>query len=218
MPLARFEKLPEDRREAILAAALGEFAAHGFEGASYNRIIAAAGVSKGAMYYYFEDKADLYATVLGRALGRIARAIGDLGPVEDAGTFWREAGMLLARGFEVFAREPTLADLGRDLYRGGSAGGARALAALTAEANAWVARTLRAGQAVGAVRTDLPLDLLASAAAGLGLGIDRWFAEHWEGLDPTTYAPLGARVLALCRDLLEPRGESGESKGERTPS
>ena len=34
--------------------------AHGFENASLNRIIKKAGISKGAMYYYFDDKMDLY--------------------------------------------------------------------------------------------------------------------------------------------------------------
>ena len=31
---------------------------------AYNRIIERAGISKGAMYYYFADKQDLFATVL----------------------------------------------------------------------------------------------------------------------------------------------------------
>ena len=38
-----------------------EFGEHGFEGASLNHILAEAGVSKGAAYYYFEGKADLFA-------------------------------------------------------------------------------------------------------------------------------------------------------------
>ncbi len=51
MPLPRFEKLDEPRRRAILAAAAEEFGDLGFDGASYNRIIKRAGISKGAMYY-----------------------------------------------------------------------------------------------------------------------------------------------------------------------
>ena len=44
-------------------AALDEFAAHGFHDASLNRIIEAAGISKGSMYYYFDGKEDLFAHV-----------------------------------------------------------------------------------------------------------------------------------------------------------
>ncbi len=64
MPRPRFLKLDEDRRNKILDAAKSEFAESGFEQASYNRIIERAGLSKGAMYYYFDDKLDLYLTVL----------------------------------------------------------------------------------------------------------------------------------------------------------
>jgi AcrR family transcriptional regulator len=45
-----------------LEAAAKEFVAHGFEAASLNRILDDAGISKGAAYYYFDDKTDLYAT------------------------------------------------------------------------------------------------------------------------------------------------------------
>ncbi|MBL8975425.1 MAG: TetR/AcrR family transcriptional regulator, partial [Myxococcales bacterium] len=76
MPRPRFATLAPDRRAAILAAAAAEFAAHGIDGASYNRIIARAAVSKGAMYYYFDDKQDLLRAVLDDASERAAAAIG----------------------------------------------------------------------------------------------------------------------------------------------
>ncbi len=50
MPRPRFYKLPEEKRERILEAAAKEFVAHGFEGASLNQILTAAGISKGAAY------------------------------------------------------------------------------------------------------------------------------------------------------------------------
>ena len=68
MPLPRFDKLDDPRKRAILAAAAEELAERGFAGASYNRIIERAGISKGAMYYYFADKDDLYRTVLQAAI------------------------------------------------------------------------------------------------------------------------------------------------------
>src|SRR5689334_4521883 len=64
MPRPRFNTLPPDKRQRILEAAALEFASRVFEQSSLNRIIEAAGISKGAAYYYFDDKADLYATVV----------------------------------------------------------------------------------------------------------------------------------------------------------
>ena len=62
-PLARFEKLDQEKKRDILEVAAAEFAASGFEGASLNQIIGNATISKGTFYYYFEDKFDLFGTV-----------------------------------------------------------------------------------------------------------------------------------------------------------
>ena len=50
MPRLAFEKLPAEKRNQILELAGQEFAQYGFEGASLNRILKAANVSKGAAW------------------------------------------------------------------------------------------------------------------------------------------------------------------------
>src|SRR5689334_5750559 len=70
MARPRFERAAPEKREALLDAAATEFAAHGYETASLNRILLSAGLSKGSFYYYFEDKADLAAAVLARETAR----------------------------------------------------------------------------------------------------------------------------------------------------
>jgi AcrR family transcriptional regulator len=54
MVRSRFARLPPEQQQVILRAALEEFAARGFHDASLNRVIEAAGISKGSMYYYFD--------------------------------------------------------------------------------------------------------------------------------------------------------------------
>ncbi|OUI97095.1 TetR family transcriptional regulator, partial [Acetobacter orientalis] len=49
----------EAKRQQILAGAKVVFADHGFEGASMSAIARQAGVSKGTLYNYFTNKADL---------------------------------------------------------------------------------------------------------------------------------------------------------------
>ena len=61
MPTATWERLPEERRRAVLAAAEAEFGAQGFSNGSLNVIAREAGVSKGSLFQYFADKADLCA-------------------------------------------------------------------------------------------------------------------------------------------------------------
>src|SRR6266704_2063429 len=71
MPFSRFYKLPPEKREGLLEVAAQEFVQHGFEDASINRILERAQMSKGAAYYYFEDKVDLFCTVVQYASERL---------------------------------------------------------------------------------------------------------------------------------------------------
>ena len=50
-------------REALIGAARALFAEHGFNGVSTEAIVAAAGVTRGAMYHQFADKSELFAAV-----------------------------------------------------------------------------------------------------------------------------------------------------------
>ncbi len=54
----------EHSREAILKAAVREFAQEGVAGARTDEIARAAGVNKALLYYYFKDKEGLYGAVL----------------------------------------------------------------------------------------------------------------------------------------------------------
>ena len=53
-----------ETKECILQAAREEFALRGFQGSSLRRICAAAGVTTGALYFFFQGKDDLFETVL----------------------------------------------------------------------------------------------------------------------------------------------------------
>jgi TetR/AcrR family transcriptional regulator len=66
---------PEARRNAILQAALVEFAREGLAGARMDAIADAAGVNKALLYYYFGDKETLYGSILDRFFERLADRI-----------------------------------------------------------------------------------------------------------------------------------------------
>ncbi|CFQ32055.1 MULTISPECIES: multidrug efflux transporter transcriptional repressor AcrR [Yersinia] len=50
----------EETRQQILDAAVREFSAHGVSGTSLTDIAAAAGVTRGAIYWHFKNKVDLF--------------------------------------------------------------------------------------------------------------------------------------------------------------
>jgi AcrR family transcriptional regulator len=59
-------KSAEERREAVLEAALDEFAARGLEGASTEAIAAAAGISQPYVFRLFGTKKELFKAVVSR--------------------------------------------------------------------------------------------------------------------------------------------------------
>lgn len=62
-------------RSALLDAALTEFAAHGFEGASTRRIAAAAGTHQPQINYHFESKEVLWQAAVGHLFERLDDAV-----------------------------------------------------------------------------------------------------------------------------------------------
>lgn len=60
MPKPTFFNLPAAKRQRITELAVEEFATHPYRQASLSNIVARAGIAKGSIYQYFEDKQDLY--------------------------------------------------------------------------------------------------------------------------------------------------------------
>ncbi len=58
--ISKFLSLNQDKQERILNAAAQEFAQKGYATASTNEIVKAAGISKGLLFHYFNNKKDLY--------------------------------------------------------------------------------------------------------------------------------------------------------------
>ncbi|GAA2878827.1 TetR/AcrR family transcriptional regulator [Streptosporangium fragile] len=58
----------EPVRQRLLSEATRLFAERGFESTSVQEVVSAAGVTKGAMYHYFDSKDDLLHEIYGRVL------------------------------------------------------------------------------------------------------------------------------------------------------
>jgi AcrR family transcriptional regulator len=60
MPKETFFNLPQEKKDKITELALEEFALYDYRSASLSRIVEKAGIAKGSMYQYFDDKKELY--------------------------------------------------------------------------------------------------------------------------------------------------------------
>ncbi len=64
MKRARTPQAKEDRRQALLKAALDEFYEKGLTAARADDIAERAGLSKGTLYVYFKSKEDLFKALI----------------------------------------------------------------------------------------------------------------------------------------------------------
>src|SRR5213078_506639 len=71
----KFRRRKADRPAEIVSAALAVFAEKGFAAAKLDEIARRAGVSKGAVYLYFETKEDIFRAVVAAHPGPLADLI-----------------------------------------------------------------------------------------------------------------------------------------------
>jgi AcrR family transcriptional regulator len=159
MPRQRFFNLPVAARDKLLELALEEFAERGFDEASLNEILARAGISKGAYYYYFDDKEDLFAAAIDRVVESMLSRL-PLPAFEKLNrqTFWPTVESSLGSWLEMF---DSLKTLFRVLpYVTAARRNSPRFAPVIARSHTLWRTIIEAGQRVGCVRTDIPNDLL----------------------------------------------------------
>lgn len=158
-----FETLEEAKKRRLLEAAMREFASHGYELSSINRILEAAEFSKGSFYYYFEDKLDLAATVF-LVCAEPELQLRTLEMPDSADAFWVE---LRRNSMERLAKLESRRLEYSALIRLANAVmsspelGARVMP-LFAPGRAAMMKFFERGVELGALRSDLPLPTLMS--------------------------------------------------------
>ena len=102
----------EGTKRRIMQAATTEFAQHGPDGTTVERIARRAGVNKERVYNYFEGKRTLFATVLRDELANVARAV----PVTSFAT--EDIGEYAGRVYDYHRERPELIRLAdkNDVY------------------------------------------------------------------------------------------------------
>lgn len=63
-----FQKLPEEKKRKIIDTCIKEFSKNGYVNASTNNIVLNAGISKGSLFNYFDNKKKLYLYILDYAI------------------------------------------------------------------------------------------------------------------------------------------------------
>ena len=128
-----------DKRRQILDGALHVFTSRGFDAASMSDIAAAANVSKGTLYVYFEDKEHLFVALIQREReaqkrGAIEALNEDSDPVRALTTFGRCIVRMINGDLAVSAHRVVIGvaermpELGRGFYENGPMLGSKLIA------------------------------------------------------------------------------------------
>jgi len=205
MALPRFSKLSADRRHRVIAAAAAEFAARGYKGAVLSSIADKSGMGKTSFYYYFADKADLCDTVLDEAWQRLsAGARVDLKTL-TADTFWPTFEKVARENLEMCSRDPWLLAASKLLNRASAdTGEETVLDAYQVKRRAWEAAFITRGQELGAVRDDVPTELLVTISLSARQASNLWMLDRIEELGHEGSRHLALHVFEIYRSLLSP--------------
>ena len=115
---AESEQIKEESRRKLIAAAVAEFAEHGYAGANINRLSRAAGFAQGTVYNYFPTKQALFEAVVGEIAGQhsaliLQAAASARSPAGRLERFF-SAGFSFAQGFPAAAQIIAAALYGAD--------------------------------------------------------------------------------------------------------
>ncbi|MFW5488569.1 MAG: TetR/AcrR family transcriptional regulator [Desulfovibrio sp.] len=181
-----------------------EFRDLGFAKASLNRILASVKASKGQFYYYFANKEALYRAVVERALKQFVVKLDVHPPLvcASATEFWKETTEIIANVSSAFRANPRFAELARGIHR--EAAAEMAVPGLQKRLLNWLRKWLISGQQSGAVRDDLPLDLIAALAFSAMREADHWFAIHGNQLQPTEVRTINGVITQMLLAMLAP--------------
>lgn len=209
MSRRRFENLDTERQQRLFESAAEEFGDHGYEGASLNRIIARSGMSKSSLYYYFDDKADLFSTLIDRSIAFVFREVGGFDPATlTAETYWKALEDVYRRGIGVVNRHGWLVRFGAIFYRLRGDPARKAVTSDSFESTGrWVTSLLARGQDLGVIRRDLPDSLLLESTMALLEVMDRWTVLHWTDLDEAGRLAMCHTQIDMLRRLLAPPQE-----------
>jgi len=165
----RKPKAPEANRAGIIAAAIDEFAARGFKGASMDAIAARTDTTRALINYYFGAKEKLYIAVLEHVYAEIREAEGglDLDHLEPLEAIRR----IVEFTFNYYLEHEGFVRLvvAENQARGRHLRKSKAMRTLNRPIIDRLARVIARGQAEGRFRTDVDPVEIHKAIAALGI-------------------------------------------------
>lgn len=110
MVKSTFLNLPEDKRQKIIDHAIEEFASRPYSKASLSNIVKRAGIAKGSIYQYFDNKRDLYKYLLELAVTQKMNCMNEA-EICSEGDFFETLERIMMAGAKFSIGHPELSRL-----------------------------------------------------------------------------------------------------------
>jgi len=174
VPKKTFLRLDEEKQERVIRAAISEFHASGFTKAKVETIAENAGVAKGSIYQYFEDKTELFMYSVTWSMEYFMREIDKQTPLQDMDVF----DYLLKdrrKRAEMLKHETTLLFFYQDIMSGKFGKLTKTInEELWKIGDKYILQLIAVGKQKGTVRTDLEDQVLALFYKGVTSQLDEY--------------------------------------------
>lgn len=198
----RFYKLEEVKRRFILETALKEFATKGYAKASINQISRSAGLSAGNLYYYVENKEDLYLTVVDYVFEEFRLFKG-----ESELSFWEEVEEGVKNRVHISRCNQVIGTFINRFFEYESIDGSDDVEHITRKKiQSELRKIFDEGIRRGEIRNDLPGDYLFNIHLGLVLTTNRWLSSNLKNYeDDESVNKLVKKAISLIKDAMSPK-------------
>jgi len=181
MPHSRFYKLDADKKNHIIRTALSEFSNKDFERASINQISKKAGLSAGNLYYYFENKEDLYITVVDYVFKEMSNEINGFPDMLSEGPFWENIKQFVIERLHLSLRDKEVGYFINKLFEFDASQEMNAIELKFKEkVRTEFRKIFNIAVEQGLIRDDLPLDFIFTMYLNMVFTINQWIAGNWD--------------------------------------
>ncbi len=106
-----FDKISDEKKNTVIQAALEEFSEKGYGGSSMNSICKSAGISKGSLFFYFNNKKDLFHSIVNFAVNLVKTHLRNARDRTENENFYVRLEKIIFTGFDFIDNHPRLAKI-----------------------------------------------------------------------------------------------------------
>ena len=199
-----------DVRARLLGSAAELFSTKGYAGATVREIVARAGVTKPAMYYYFHSKEGIYLDLMRPPLKGFTERIESA--AREKGTFRERITRLCLRSYDDFVRNLPIARILFSFYYGPPQGAPHIdFDAVHLRFQEIVTGLLKEGIRGGEFRRGNPVDMMWAVAGAVNVAMELELCRPGQSIGRGGIV----RMLGIIFDGIAGDGRGAPGKGKR---